>query len=69
MIAGRRIVLVAGCSLRPEARVEIEALGALIIDICHRDPALLLRYMRHALLDLTPEPHRKRWMPRSRGTR
>lgn len=56
MIAGRPIAILAGCTLAPEVRAEIEGAGVLVIDIGQRDPALMVRHLRHALIHPMPEP-------------
>jgi hypothetical protein len=61
VIAGRPVVLVAGYELEPEVQAEIEIAGALVIYLRQRDPALVVRHIRHALLNLPPVP-----VPRSR---
>lgn len=58
MIAGRHIVLLVGSALSAESRAEIESLGALIIDIGLRDPALVVRHLSHALRHPMPVPNR-----------
>jgi hypothetical protein len=56
VIAGRPVVLLAGYDLAPEVRAELEIAGALVIDVAQRDPSLVLRHVRHALLNPMPLP-------------
>ncbi len=56
MIAGRSIALLAGYALAPEVRAEIEGAGVLVIDIGQRNPALMVRHLRHALIHPMPQP-------------
>lgn len=58
MIAGRPIALVAGYTLPPDVRAEIEGAGVLVIEIGLRDPLLVVRHVSHALLNPMPVPNR-----------